>query len=466
MIYTATRKDVESITEHLQSKQIKVSAYHGGMADKERNVAQEAFIHDRSTVIVATNAFGMGIDKSNVRYVIHYQMPRTIEAYYQEAGRAGRDGEESDCILLFSPQDIRTQSFLIEQSSLSEDRMKLEYGKLQQMTSFCHTERCLPLYLLDYFGDRSNEVCRKCSNCNKKGEKVDRTKEAQMIFSCIKRVREKFGKTIIAQILVGSQNQKIKQLRLDQLPTYGLLKTWSQKEVAQLIDLLIAEGYIKPAGHAYPTLSLCEKALPILKGEESIYVYAQREEEAREEQNDVFEALRGLRKTVAAEHNIAPYMVFSDRTLREMSQYIPLTKEEFLNINGVGEQKWDKYGQLFLNVLIPFKDRRPEQPIIEHKQPLRKQRAHYLETANRFKEQASVQALANYFSLSESTIIKHLVRAEQEGSELNLQNYVDQDKQILIQNAAKEYGTDKLKPIKEALPASISYQDIRFTLLK
>ncbi|MCK0471959.1 DNA helicase RecQ [Halalkalibacter sp. APA_J-10(15)] len=465
IIYTSTRKEVESISEWLRMKQINVAAYHGGMSEKLRIKAQEDFTYDRSPVIVATNAFGMGIDKSNVRFVIHYNMPRTIEAYYQEAGRAGRDGELSECILLFSPQDIRTQSFLIEQSLLNEERMKHEYEKLQQMTSFCHTERCLQQYLLDYFGDSSNSTCGRCSNCLKEGEKLDRTKEAQMIFSCIKRVREKFGKTIISQILIGSSNQKIKQFQFQELPTYGLLNKWSQKQVAQLIDLLIAEGYIAPTGSSYPTLTLTEKVIPVLKGERNIYVFEAKGNDKPEEQNDVFEAMRALRKALASEQNIPPYMIFSDRTLREMSQYIPQTKEELMGINGVGEQKWEKYGLVFLDELKQFVDRKPDQSPLKTKANSGKLKTNYLDTANRFKEQPSVPDVAAYFSLTEMTIIKHLIRAEQEGVHLELVQYVDDHKQKLIRKAAEEVGTERLKPIKEVLPESISYQDIRFTLL-
>ncbi|GAE30636.1 DNA helicase RecQ [Halalkalibacter hemicellulosilyticus] len=465
IIYTSTRKEVESISEWLTMKQIEVVAYHGGMSEEKRIKAQEDFTHDRSPVIVATNAFGMGIDKSNVRYVIHYNMPRTIEAYYQEAGRAGRDGESSECILLFSPQDIRTQSFLIEQSLLNEERMKHEYEKLQQMTSFCHTERCLQQYLLDYFGDRSNDTCGRCSNCLKEGEKLDRTKEAQMVFSCIKRVREKFGKTIISQILIGSSNQKIKQFRFQELPTYGLLNKWNQKQVAQLIDLLIAEEYIAPTGSSYPTLTLTEKVLPVLKGEKNIYVFAEKEHDKPKEQNDVFEAMRALRKSLASEQQIPPYMIFSDRTLREMSQYIPQSKDEFIAINGVGEQKWDKYGHAFLEELKQFVDRKPVQAPIKTRGSTGKVKTNYLDTAKRFKKQPSVPDLADYFSLTEITIVKHLIRAEQEGYNLKLGQYVDDHKKMLIHKAAEEVGTERLKPIKEVLPESISYQDIRFTLL-
>ncbi|MFC0472821.1 DNA helicase RecQ [Halalkalibacter kiskunsagensis] len=471
IIYASTRKEVEQIYHELSSVGFDVTPYHGGMNEQERSKGQEAFIHDEAKIIVATNAFGMGIDKSNVRFVLHYNLPRTIEAYYQEAGRAGRDGEDSECVLLFSPQDVRTQTFLIEQSDRTNDRQEMEYKKLQQMTAFCHTERCLQQYILHYFGEDTSKTCGKCSNCVQTGEKVDRTKEAQMVFSCVKRVRERFGKTIIAQILVGSTNQKLKQLNLTSVTTYGLMSDWTQKDVAELIDILMAEEYITPTGTSYPTIQLTEKAVQVLKGEVRVQITESLAPVQPEEQDDVFEVLRKLRKQLSTENNLPPYMIFSDKTLKEMSRYIPVTSEEFSSISGVGEQKREKYGEVFLEVLKQFENRKPAEremamPEAISKRSAPSKKGQYLETAKRFKNGETIAELVEALGLTDQTIVKHLLRAEQEGVELNLKQYVEDDKQKLIIQAAEEVGTERLKPIKELLPEHITYHDIRFTLGK
>ncbi|WP_227938130.1 DNA helicase RecQ [Alkalihalobacillus deserti] len=467
IIYASTRKEVDQIYQHLSSSGISVAAYHGGMNEKERSRSQEAFIHDEVNIIIATNAFGMGIDKSNVRFVVHYNLPRTIEAYYQEAGRAGRDGEASECVVLFSPQDVRTQAFLIEQSDRNELRQEMEYKKLQQMTAFCHTERCLQQYILNYFGDDSNKTCGKCSNCVQTGEKVNKTREAQMVFSTVKRTRERFGKTIISQILVGSANQKLKQLQLTNVTTYGLLKTWSQKDVAEFIDILMAEEYLVPMGTTYPTIQLTEKAVQVLMGELEVFLTETVTAIQSEEHDVVFEALRELRKQISTESRIPPYMIFSDKTLKEMSRLIPLTIEEFSSVSGVGEQKQEKYGQAFLEILQQFKDKQPMDLEVEPANKGRKtKKGQFLETAKRFHDGDSIEHLAEVLSLSEQTIIKHLLKAQQDGVELSLEQYVKPEDREIILQVANEVGSDYLKPIKEALPEHITYQDIHFTLGK
>ncbi|AXF54960.1 DNA helicase RecQ [Salicibibacter kimchii] len=350
IIYASTRKEVERIARRLKAKGFNAAYYHGGMDAKTRAESQEAFVYDEINVMVATNAFGMGINKSNVRYVIHAQIPRTMEAYYQEAGRAGRDGENSDCILLFSPQDIQIQQYLLEQSQLEDQRKANEFRKLREMVNYCHTESCLQAYILEYFGDENPDDCKRCFHCTDKREVIDVTKDAQMVLSCIKRMKQRFGKTIIAQVLTGSGNQKIKDLRFDQLSTYGLMKGESQKTVVAFIDFLTAHRYLTLTQGQYPVLQLSEKAVAILKGEQKVMKKEDATAKAQVTDDDpLFHRLRELRTALAKEHKVAPYMVFSDQTLKEMSGKQPATKTDMLAIKGVGEHKYEVYGEAFLS---------------------------------------------------------------------------------------------------------------------
>ena len=272
IIYAATRKEVDQLHAYLQQKGFAAGKYHAGMPGHERDNSQEQFIYDDSKVMVATNAFGMGIDKSNVRYVIHYHMPKCMEAYYQEAGRAGRDDEPGECILLFNPQDVQIQRFFIENSMLSPERKDGEYKKLQSMVDYCHTSRCLRGYILQYFGQAEvPENCANCSNCNNDGELVDITVEAQKVLSCTWRMREQFGVSLIASVLKGSKNKKVLQRGLDQLPTYGLLQSYKEKEILHLIKVLVAEGYIDLSEGQYPVARLLPKAAPVLKGQQRVF---------------------------------------------------------------------------------------------------------------------------------------------------------------------------------------------------
>ncbi|MFM9276916.1 DNA helicase RecQ [Paenibacillus jiagnxiensis] len=368
IIYAATRKDVDDLYHRLRDAGMAAGRYHAGMSDEERAESQEAFLYDDIQVVVATNAFGMGIDKSNVRYVLHYNMPKNMEAYVQEAGRAGRDGEPSQCILLFGPQDIVTQKFLIEQNPQDEERKRNDYRKLQQMVDYCYTTRCLRSAQLDYFGEAHDDTsCGICSSCTDERELVDMTVDAQKIFSCIHRMRERFGATMVAAVLKGSRNKKVLQYGFDSLPTYGVMGNRTEKEIVEIINVLISEGYLSLSEGQYPVVRLQQLAAEVLKGQRQVMQRVVRHATAvaggsgsRRSRDaypsavneTVFEQLRLIRRDLAAKEHVPSYIIFNDATLREMSVANPRSEADMLRIKGVGEVKFRKYGKPFLDFFL------------------------------------------------------------------------------------------------------------------
>lgn len=356
IIYANTRKEVEEVTEWLNRNNFPAKRYHAGLSELERQKNQEDFLYDEVPIMVATNAFGMGINKSNVRFVIHYGMPATIEAYYQEAGRAGRDGLDSDAILLFSPNDVRLRNFLIEQGEGSEQHKEQEYEKLRQMQAYTSSETCLQGYILQYFGD-AGEDCHKCSNCLDDRERTDVTLDAQKVMSCIIRMEQRFGKTAVAQVLVGSKNKNLARWNFEKLSTFGIMKGYSQKAVGELIDFLAGEGYLSVSAGKFPLLGVSERGIAVLQRREQVWrraalsINKQQAATSGTCNVELFEELRALRLDIAKSEGVPPFMIFSDASLKDMTRIMPLDEETFLEVSGVGQVKLKKYGQVFLEAL-------------------------------------------------------------------------------------------------------------------
>ncbi|GAA3402086.1 DNA helicase RecQ [Paenibacillus hodogayensis] len=356
IIYASTRREVEECCAYLLKLGVRAGRYHAGLTEEERARNQELFLYDELKVMVATNAFGMGIDKSNVRYVIHYNITKNVESYYQEAGRAGRDGQPGECILLYAPQDVMTQKFLIEQGESDESRKTIDYGNLHGMVEYAHTTECLQKYIVRYFGDAEGESCGRCSSCTDDREVADVTLEAQKIFSCVARMKQRFGITMTAKVLRGANDAKVRQFGFEQLPTYGAMRALKEKDIVNLINVLVADGYMKLTDSQYPVLTLTAEAKSVLEGKEKVFqrvTPVKRADSRIAEAGDeaLFEKLRQLRKTFADRDKLPPYTIFHDATLRELCIVMPVSEEEMLEVKGIGRHKFLKYGQPFLDCI-------------------------------------------------------------------------------------------------------------------
>ena len=378
IIYCSTRKRVEEVCASLCAKGFPATRYHAGLEDEERRKNQDDFVYDRKRIMVATNAFGMGIDKSDVRYVIHYNMPKNLESYYQEAGRAGRDGEDADCILLFGQQDIDTAHWFIENTEpnpeLTEEQnaafKKKEEERLSVMVSYCKTQGCLRAAMLRYFGDTAEDRCENCSNCRTHFQTVDVTEDALKVLCCIVRTDQRFGAQVICDVLKGRVTSQIINFRLNQQSTYAILDDQKPKKIKALIDSLETQGYIRYVGVGRPVLKVTDAGWRVLKGKAKVQARETLTVQTTGNQNidasvnsSLFEELKDLRFKIAANRGVPAYVIFSDAALTDMCRKMPTTDNEFLRVNGVGETKRKLYGEQFMQIIRKYAPEKKERPL-------------------------------------------------------------------------------------------------------
>lgn len=495
IIYASTRKEVDSLYELLTSKGLQVEKYHAGLSDEYRKQAQESFIYDKCNIIIATNAFGMGIDKSNVRYVIHYNMPKNIEGYYQEIGRAGRDGEESECIMLFSPGDVQTQKYIIETATENSMRKENELSKLQTMINLVYTQGCYRKFILNYFGEAYDDKCNNCSNCEAPGELVDKSVDAQKVISCVYRMNQRFGIGMVVDVLRGSKNKKVYELRFDELSTYGIVKNYTKDTLTEFINMLISHGFLNYKGE-YPVLTLNQLSMEIVKGERKVFVKEQVVKKIKIEENELFTILKELRMDISREEKIPPYMIFGDATLKELSNRMPITKEQFLDISGVGNSKLNKYGEKFMSKIkeyieeknievtwsfnkvknnnnISFDDVLDKEENKKKKEKNKngeeKVKSHYI-TVDYIKAGKSIKEVVKERELALVTVMGHIQQYISEGNEVDFKipfdEFFNDEEEEIVLKAIDEVGYNKLKSIKEVVPQEISYDAIRAIVLK
>ena len=483
IIYCSTRKTVDEVYERILAYGYKVSKYHAGMSEKNRSFSQDDFVYDRTEIMVATNAFGMGIDKSNVRYVIHYNMPSDLESYYQEAGRSGRDGDKAECVLLFSRADIVTNKFLIEHSS--ENNHTNEYQKLNDIVDYCNTSKCLRSYILEYFGETPNfNNCKFCSNCDSEIEITDITTDSKKILSCIKRMNERFGAGLVADVLKGSKSAKVKSFGFDSLSTYGIMSEYSKDTIRDLISFLVAEGYIKSIGDKYPILTLDIKANDVLFSNTQVVIKKKIERILKPEKNSkydfeslpfdvkLFEILRELRMEVAVKNNVPPFIIFADVSLKQMSTYYPTDVDSMLKISGVGTFKLEKYGDVFIDAIRDYvteheikksyilekpKNNTTSTPKIDTKLV-----SYELYT----KDGKTIKEISEVRGLTERTVEQHLLDCYENGMEINLEKEVNTNFENEIYTAINKCTSGKLREIKDMLPNEVSYFDIKYYIIK
>jgi len=481
IIYRTTRDSVMETFEFLVSRGISALPYHAGLSSEERCKNQEAFSRDEVAVIVATIAFGMGIDKSNVRFVIHADLPKNVESYYQETGRAGRDGEPAYCLLLFSRGDIPKIRYFIEQIT-DDHESAVATEKLNQTVRYASHNVCRRRQLLGYFGeDYPDDNCGACDICSGSAEQIDITTDAQIVMSAMSRTQQRFGSGHIIDIVTGADTRRIRELKHNDIKTYGVGKHRDKKFWRSLIDELLAQGIVVQDGDQYPVLKLAPKGSAILYGKVKAYALRgvepktkvhKQEGRAFESDGALFERLRRMRKKIADEQYVPPYVIFSDRTLHEMCRYIPRTLSEMRGITGVGDTKLERYGSIIIEEIekylndnsgVPSTCRRPvtsDEPKAGRSQKKNKGGT-VEETYALFKEGMSVEDIARMRNLVPSTIVSHIEQLIRKGHNIDVDRLVDPTKRKKIENLFLSTGQWSLKPIVEQFNGTVSYEEAR-----
>lgn len=477
IIYCQSRKMVDSLSISLQEAGYRSLPYHAGLTTDERTVHQERFIRDDAEIIVATIAFGMGIDKPNVRYVIHYDLPKNLEGYYQETGRAGRDGLKSDCILFYSYGDKVKIEYFIGQKENEQER-KIAYQKLREITGYCEGSTCRRKTLLEYFGEVFHEsICGGCDICLEPRAQFDGTVAAQKILSCVYRVQEGFGINHIVDILIGAKNKKVSQKNHHTLTTYGIGREYSKTQWQTILRELVRLGFLDMKGDQYPVLNLNERSKSVLFRGEKVFLtkLADQTHKIRVDidetfDRELFDILRTLRKKLADEQGVPPYVIFHDTTLKEMSIYYPDNPSAIADISGVGEMKLERYGDIFLNAITEYCSARGIAST--HGKETRRRQAPELKsstiqmTHDLCNKGMTLEEMAKKRGLAVSTIASHIERLILSGKDMSIDSLVPVKKQGVIIKAFDDMRLEALKPIKERLGDGFSYEEIRLVRAK
>lgn len=476
IIYCQSRDGTDRLAEDLRAAGFNAAAYHAGLESRERQRRQEAFSRDDIDIMVATIAFGMGVDKPDVRFVVHYDLPKNLEGYYQETGRAGRDGESSDCILFYSYGDAMKHRYFIDQIPGEAER-KVATAQLQQMTDWASSTTCRRRSLLAYFDETLGDQPDPCCDiCREPVELVDVTRPAQMFLSCVKRTGERFGLAYIIDVLLGSRQKRILEYRHDQLSTYGIGRDRSKDEWQHLSRELLRTGHIRQAADEYNAIKVTALGSSVLFDGAQVQVAAPPKSQRSTDTRDgdvagyhgaLFERLRALRKRLADERAVPPYVVFSDRALRQLAAHLPADSEGLLRVNGIGQRKADEFGKPFLQCIHEYVAETGAQPISSDglrsatTRVERRPGSTVQETTQLFASGHSVAQIAEIRSLSEQTIEGHIEQAIAAGDQLDIARLVDDDKRRVIDAAMDEIGSDLLSPLREHLGDNYSYLELK-----